>query len=137
MATLDQNKALVLRLYEEVINQHNLAVMDELLDRGFVHNGDPRGLVGQRAAVELLFAAMPDIGVVTHAAVAENDLVVVRQTWSGTQKGPFMGSPASGHRLTFSSMAMLRISAGRIAEAWVNEDDLALMQQVGAIPKPS
>jgi predicted ester cyclase len=131
MTQIDDNKALVIRFYEEVINHHRLDLIAELLAPAFAHNGETRGASGQRQAVEALIAAMPDIRVETLAIIGEGDLVVVRQVWMGTQSGPLMGSGPSGRRLGFTSMAMLRIADGRIAEAWVNEDDLGLMRQLG------
>ena len=137
MKMFNNNKALVLRFYEQVINSHDLAAIVELLSADFVHNGEARGIQGQRKAIEALFAGLPDMKVTTEAAIAEEDLVVVRQSWTGTQTGRFLGIPPTNRPVLFTSMAMLRVVDGRIAEAWVNEDDLGLMRQLGAaLPPP-
>jgi predicted ester cyclase len=132
MSSVDDNKGVVLQFYEQVINRRDPAAIDGLLAEGFVHNGEPRGVDGQRAAIEALFAAMPDMHVETDAIIAEGDLVAVHQTWTGTQTGVFQGVQPTGKRISFTSTAMLRVSGGKIAHAWVNEDDLGLMQQLHA-----
>jgi predicted ester cyclase len=133
---LEDNKTLILRFYEQVINLHDLDAIADLLAPDFVHNGEARGPAGQRRAIEAMFAGMPDMRVATEAAIAEGDLVVVRQVWTGTQTGPFLGIAATKRRISFNSMAMLRVAGGRIAQAWVNEDDLGLMQQLRATGNP-
>jgi hypothetical protein len=65
LSTTDDNKALILRFYELVINQHRLNAIEGLLSKDFVHNGEKRGTKGQRDAIEALLTAMPDITVVT------------------------------------------------------------------------
>jgi predicted ester cyclase len=128
--TIEDNKAVVTRFYSQVINHRDLSAIDQLLAPDFLHNDEPRGASGQRQAIETLFAAMPDISVTTEAVIAEGDIVAVRQTWTGIQTGVFMGVSPSGRRLCFTSTAMLRVENGRIAAAWVNEDDLGLMRQL-------
>lgn len=132
---LAANKALVRQFYEQAINARDLDAVDALLTPDFVHNGERRGSEGQRQAVATLLAAFPDLRVSVDDLVAEGDAVAARCTWQGTQNGPFMGRPANGTRVTFQAIGILRVEAGRIAEAWLQEDDLGLMRQFGARPE--
>jgi predicted ester cyclase len=43
---------------------------------------------------------------------------------------------ATGTRVEFSGVNIFRMADGRIAEIWNHRDDLALYQQLGAIPPP-
>jgi predicted ester cyclase len=125
-------KALVAQFYERVINRGDLAAIDDLLSPDFVHNGETRGIAGQRTAIQALLAAFPDLQVTTSATIGEGDLVSVRQEWTGTHKGVFLGAAPTNRRIAFTSQAMLRVAGDRIVEAWVNEDDLGLLRQIGA-----
>jgi predicted ester cyclase len=125
-------KALVARFYEQVVNRGDLAAIDGLLSPDFVHNGEARGISGQRTAIKALLTAFPDLQVTTKMEIAEEDLVAVRQEWTGTHKGEFLGAAPTNRQISFTSQAMLRIADGRIVEAWVNEDDLGLLRQIGA-----
>jgi predicted ester cyclase len=62
--------------------------------------------------------------------------VVCHNRWSGTYRGTsFRGVPTRGaSRFSVEHIHIYRITAGRIREHWVVRDDLAMMQQVGAVP---
>ena len=61
----------------------------------------------------------------------EGDRVACRMIWTGSQRGDFLGLPPSGRRATWTATSILRFAEGRIAEAWVNEDDAGLLRQLG------
>ncbi len=68
--------------------------------------------------------------------VAEGDLVAVRATYSGTQEGPLGELPATGRTVRAPFLGLFRIESGRIAELWVEWDNLAMLTQLGLFPPP-
>ena len=44
-----------------------------------------------------------------------------------------MGIPATGKKVTFTEMHMVRIVNSKATEHWGNADDLGMMQQLGVI----
>ena len=50
--------------------------------------------------------------------------------------GEYVGFPPTGTEVEFTGISVYRIEAGKIAESWNVEDQLGLMQQIGAIPEP-
>lgn len=122
-------KAIVRQFYEEAINRRDLGAVDRLLAEDFRHNGDERGRSGQRQAVNAFLTAFPDLRHEILIILAEGDLVSAHQRWTGTFGGPFMGHPPSGRRVSFTSTAILRVSDGRIAEAW-DVVDIALAAEL-------
>jgi predicted ester cyclase len=84
----------------------------------------------------MFFAAFPDIQHTLEDQLAEGDKVAVRLTIRGTQQGEFQGMPATGKAITMTSLNILHFANGKIAEQWVETDDLGLLQQLGAIPMP-
>ena len=68
--------------------------------------------------------------------IAEGGKVVIRQTWSGTHKGEFMGVPATGKRVSIAVIDIIRVADGRFVEHWGQLDMMGMMQQLGAIPAP-
>jgi predicted ester cyclase len=136
--TAEQNKALVRRLVEEIQSGHNLGLVNELFDTGFVDHSVPPGLPPDREGVKMQFAmffrAFPDLRVVIHEQVAEGDRVVTRKTFHGTHQGDLMGIPPSGRPVAFDVIDILRVSNGRITDHWNLVDQLALMRQIGAFP---
>jgi predicted ester cyclase len=53
---------------------------------------------------------------------------------TGTHTGDFFGIPATGKRVEFTGMYMVRIAGGQIVEHWGEEDGVSLLQQLGVIP---
>ena len=136
----EQNKALVRRL-EEVFNRGNISLVDELFAPDFVeHEELPPGIPPGREAVKQLTtmfrSAFPDFKATIDDIVAEGDKVVIRQTWSGTHKGEFMGVPPTGKSVSFGVIDIVRIAGGKLVEHWGQMDMMSMMQQLGAIPTP-
>ena len=139
--SLEQNKALLNRFVEELFNRGNLSVVDELAAPDFVDREElPAGLPGNREGVKQLTAAFrrafPDFKATIDDIIAEGDRVVVRSTWTGTQRGEFMGIPPTGKSISFGVIDIVRIAGGKVVEHWGQMDSMRMMQQLGAIPAP-
>jgi steroid delta-isomerase-like uncharacterized protein len=133
----EHNKALVRRVNEEGLNQHNPALVDELCAPDFVFHQGSRTIHGLSAYQHFLapfFTAFPDAQFTTEELIAEGDTVAVRRTFRGTHTGSLMGIPSTGRQVAISDMAMLRVANGKFVEAWNSADDLGLLQQLGVIP---
>ena len=136
----EENKAIVRRSFEDLLNQGDLNVADEVYAPDFLGH-DPampeemRGPEDAKQFVSFYRSAFPDIHVTIEDQVAEGDRVVTRFTTRGTHQGELMGIPPSGKRVEMSGMTMNRVSGGKIAEEWDNYDALGMMQQIGAIPE--
>lgn len=88
-----ENKDIVRRVYEEVVNNHNLDLLGNYFTPDYVNHKNPGGLEGTRQLFVMLFEAFPDVRVSVDSLGAEGDRVWVRITMQGTQHGPFMGMP--------------------------------------------
>ena len=78
----------------------------------------------------------PDQHVTIQQLVAEGDRVAILATYSGTQTGPLAQYPATGKRVESPFIGIFRIESGRIAELWVEWDNLAMLTQLGLFPPP-
>ena len=94
----------------------------------------PRDREGVKLLITMLRSAFPDFKATIDDIVAEGDKVVIRQTWSGTQKGEFMGIPPTGKSVSFGVFDILRMAGGKCVEHWGQMDSMSLMQQLGAMP---
>jgi steroid delta-isomerase-like uncharacterized protein len=79
-------------------------------------------------------ASFPDQRVTLQQVIAEGDHVAVLATYSGTQTGPMEGFPTTGKAVAAPFLALFRIESGRIAELWVEWDNMALLKQLGLLP---
>ena len=139
--SIEQSKALVRQMVEEMFNRGNLSRAEEFLAPDFVEHeelppGIPRGREGVKQLTATLRSAFPDFHATIDDIVAEGDKVVIRQTWSGTHKGEFMGVPPTGRRVSFGVIDIIRVDGGKFVEHWGQMDNMSMMQQLGAIPAP-
>lgn len=135
----ENNTTVASRWYEEVFNAGKIELIDELFAPNFVDH-DPSnplpGLEGVRQLVSMYRGAFPDLHLTIDDEITEGDKVVTRFTGRGTHKGPLMGIPPTGKRVTITAIDILRFENGRIAEHWGNQDLLGMMRQLGVIPAP-
>jgi predicted ester cyclase len=84
----------------------------------------------------MLRSAFPDFKATIKQLIAEGDKVVLYMTWTGTQKGEFMGVPPTGKSISIDVIDIMRIAEGQFVEHWGVMDQMAMMQQLGVIPEP-
>ena len=135
----EENKALIRRLYEEVFNQRNLALVDELCRPTYVFHNPPTTLHGPEAFKQFLAAyitAFPDARFTIEDQIAEGDEVVTRQSFTGTHQGPLLGISPTSKQVNVTGMTIHHLIDGQIEEGWINFDALGLLQQIGAILGP-
>jgi predicted SnoaL-like aldol condensation-catalyzing enzyme len=103
--------------FEEFVNRKNLRIGEVNFAPEFVDHGAdvPPGMAsGPAGAIQYVGAALkkvPDLRVAIEDMIAEDDKVVVRNRWTGTDD-------ASKQRLEFSGIVIWRIANRRIVERW-------------------
>jgi steroid delta-isomerase-like uncharacterized protein len=140
----EQNKAIVRRWFEEVINQGNVETVDTIcvqcvpsfvVIKG-VSDPPPQGLEGVKELIGVFRTAFPDLHFTIEDQIAEDDKVVTRLAIRGTHRGEFMGIPATGKQMNVSAASIWRVADGKLVDEWVSWDKLEMMQQLGLIPTP-
>ena len=136
----EQSKALVRRMHKEIFQQGNLDLVDELIaDDYVVHqpDGDQSRDEHFNHVIPAFAAAFPDMEFIFYDTFAEGDKVASRFEMRGTHKGEFMGVPPTGKRVSMSGIVLERVEDGKVAESWVERDNLGLLQQIGVVPEPA
>jgi steroid delta-isomerase-like uncharacterized protein len=136
----EENKDIVRRFWG-VWEEGNIDLVDELLAPDYVNRtpatpDQPTGPEGVKGVVSMFRSGMPDLRVVIEDMIADGDKVAVRYTLEGTHKGELFGVPPTTQRLSIKSIAIERVSDGKIREHWRVTDSLDMMQQLGVIPSP-
>ncbi|MBI2913490.1 MAG: ester cyclase [Chloroflexi bacterium] len=136
--SVEQNKQVMRRFYDEVFNAGRLEAIDELLAPDFAEREEFPGLPPDREGVKQFFGmfrnAFPDMRVTVHDMIGEGDKIAARYTMTGTHRGEFMGMAPTGKPIEVSAMDIVRFAGGKVAEHWGITDQMAMMQQLGAIP---
>ena len=88
------------------------------------------------ALQEGFLKSLPDQHTSIRKMAAEGKMVAVLGTYTGTQTGPLGNFPATGKAVNIPFLAMFRIDGGKIAELWVEFDNVAILSQLGLFPPP-
>lgn len=139
-ASLESNKDLV-RQFTEATNAADWDALAQIVAEDFTRHsaateGPPISSLDEFVALQEAFLdSFPDQRVVLQQLIAEGDFVAIRATYSGTQLGPIGELPATGKSVQAPFLAVLRVDSGRIAELWVEWDNVAMLRQLG-LPSP-
>jgi steroid delta-isomerase-like uncharacterized protein len=134
------NSAIAHRWFKELWTEGDINVIDELaapdaIGHGQIEQDGQINMEQFRALFRSVRNAFPDIQFTIEQTVAEADMVVVRWRAVGTHQGDFLGAAPTGRRVEFTGMSMTKMGDGKIIRGWDNWDQLALLTQIGAMPK--
>jgi steroid delta-isomerase-like uncharacterized protein len=135
----ESNKALHRQFYEEVVNKRNPGAIDEIFSPDWVGHTSGRpdtNRDGLKQAFKDFGESFSDPHAAIEHQIAEGDLVATHITMSGTNTGPFMGMPATGKKVHYAGVEIVRIADGKIVEFWGLLDMLTMLQQLGLAPSP-
>lgn len=137
--TTDANKDLV-RRYLNAFNDRDRETLSELLADDVVEHGIHEELHGVDEILDFLdvhFDPFPDYSGTTETLISEGDTVAVRYTVSGTHTGEYRDIEPTGHKVEWTGMVMYRIEDDQIAEIWLEEDRLGLLEQLEVVDPPA
>ena len=127
--TLEENKALVRRYFEEIGNQGNLTVVSEIVKA--------EAVADVQRLTTTLHIAFPDFHIVIEHQIAEGDLVATHFTASGTHTGewdsPFGKFAPTGKHFVHEGIRLFRVENSRLVDTWGGADTLDQLQQLGII----
>lgn len=135
--SLDANKAIVRRYYEDVLNGGKTELLDELAAPDYEEHdplpGQRMGLDGLKDRVTMFLTGLSPHFTIEDL-IAEGQKVVVRWTNSGTHVGDFFGIPPTGKSFQIAGIDVHRLEGGKLAEHWHVVDVFAMLQQLAVLP---
>lgn len=121
--SVQQNKEIVKRFNQELIEEWHPATADEIFHDAFInHTAAPPFDNGKGGVLkmfnEILRPALSDIKVTIHEQIAEGDLVTTRKTISGKHTGVWWGIEPTQNDVAISVIDIVRIRDGKYFEHW-------------------
>ena len=127
------------RFIEEILDTGDWSASEEILTDDVVmhHPSAPEPIRGRDQVQGFLAqfrAGMPDLRLTVEDVAEGDDAVAVRWTARGTHDADLFGIPPTGNELHIRGISFFRFEDGRIAEDWIEENPLDVLQQLGVIP---
>ena len=142
--SIEENKILVRRYFEDA--PQNPDMCDEIFAPRFLFHTIQHASITQqvvesnpqneKTAYDWLKSVWsPSWQMTVDEMIAEDDRVMVRWTFSGTQVGEYASLPPTNKAVIYSGINIFRVENGKIAEIWDISDRLWLWQQLGVLPE--
>jgi predicted ester cyclase len=129
-----RNELIIERNLAEIWHKGNFDVMEEIVAANYVRHMpggvDFRGHEGYKKHVLGFITPFPDLRWIMDIMVSKGDYVVVRYSGSATHTGEGLGPP-TGKKVTFTAIVIHRLAGDKMAECWVEVDNLSFMTQLG------
>jgi steroid delta-isomerase-like uncharacterized protein len=127
------------RFIDEILNTGDWSHADEVLSDEVVmhHPSAPEPIRGREAVQGFLGqfrAGMPDLTLAADEVTGDGDRVAVRWHAHGTHTQEMFGIPPTNRGIDIHGISFFRFEDGRIAEDWVEENTLGVLQQLGVVP---
>jgi len=100
--------------------------------------GETKGLAALKEFVADGQLAFSDQTLTFDHVIGEGDRIAIEWTLRARHTGqsPTLPFPPSGKEVTFRGCTVIRIAGDKVIEEFVYADNLNLLQQIGAMPKP-
>jgi steroid delta-isomerase-like uncharacterized protein len=136
--SLQANKDLIIRYYEEMWNAWKLPLAKDLLAEEVVFRGSigvsAKGISGFRGYMLMVRDAFPDFFNEIELLVAEENEVFSRIKYTGTHVGEIFGLAPTGKHFSFEGAAHFTVQRGKIHRGWAVGDIVDLLKQLGFKP---
>ncbi|NTE05079.1 ester cyclase [Agrobacterium tumefaciens] len=134
---VEKNKAICKVFFDELFNQKNIDAIDQFVDSSVtIQNpfpGQRTGADGYRDISQIYGLAFPDLKISFNHILGDEDKVTCHFTMEGTHKDLFLNVPATGIKVKYDVVYILKFTNEKIVEHWSLVDELSVLKQLGAV----
>jgi predicted ester cyclase len=133
----EENKAIVRRYLEEIINRGRLEVAEEIIAVDYINHtaggGVGSGREGFVNGIKAMRTAFPDWTVSINAMIAEGDSVCDHCSIHGTHSGQAGGTAPTNEAVAGEVVHLWRLSNGQLVEGWYYATPEAILKVFSAL----
>ena len=134
MSTIQRNKEVVQKLYDECLNKRNIALLQTLISEDYTGVQGDKGPAGFEKPLVALLKAFPDAQWNVVELIGEGSKVVVKQQLQGVHAGQFQHISATGKPVTNDGLIIYELKEGKVVSTQVLTDRLGFLQQLEVLP---
>jgi len=137
---MSDGKTVVLRIFDEVVNQGRMDLLPELFTEDFLDHGPMGDMKGRDTFAQLVEqwrSAVPDVHCEVENLFVDGDQAAWLVRTTGTHTGDGLGFPATGKSFETVSANLGLLRDGKAAEHWAEQGMFPMLVQLGIIPVPA
>lgn len=130
------NKQVVYRYFDQVLNGHNLDALEGFLAPDFDETlaAGTSGVGRWREFTAEVLSGFPELQARIEYIVAEDDSVAVRWTADAIHAGTFFGMPATGRVVPMNVFDLFTLDNGRVKSVRSHPNNAIVLHALGVIP---
>ena len=139
---LSANKELI-KKFTELLNDKQFDKLNTIMKEDFKRHSQATAEMPELNSLdefiklqEGFLSSISDQKVTIEKLIAEGNYVAAYATYSGTNDGPMPPFPATNKFAELKFVSIFRIEENKIAELWVEWDNLAFLTKLGLFPPP-
>jgi steroid delta-isomerase-like uncharacterized protein len=133
-AHVSKNKLLAISFVDDIINAHNVSMVDSLVAPNYQeHQADRHYLntrYGLKRGLRNFFAAFPDLHIRINFLTEENNIVTAQYTMTGTHTGHIYQHKPTRRKINVEGVDIIRIEDGKMTEHWGYLEEARLLRQL-------
>ena len=133
-ANLRTNKEIIRNLYQHILNDKNLHLIDGIVSADYMNAQGDKGAEAFKKGIVAITKAFPDAKWTLTDIVAEGNKVFVKQIVEGTHKEQFQNIAPTNRRISNEGAAVYEFKNGKIISHQIQTDRLGFLQQLGVLP---
>ena len=131
-----ENKEIVRRYIEQVVNTGNLDALHEFVAQDYIdhsaQSGSSQRIEQAKRHLEDVHHVFGDFHLTIEDQIAEGDTVVTRVSATAIHQNEWSGLRPSGRRITLTGINIDKVIDGKIVEHWAEADLVSALIQMGA-----
>ena len=94
-----------------------------------------RGHIEVRRLMTYYLYAFPDLSITLDDCLVDGERMALYWTWRGTQRGPFMNIPPTGHQVNVRGTSLIALEGGKIRRTLRIWDLAGLLRDLKLLPE--
>lgn len=129
-----RNKEIIQNLYATVFNNKEFDKLSEFISAEYSNTLNKRGVRGFQELIFELLKAFPNARWEIIDMIAENNKVIVKHKFSGTQRNVFQNILPTNKTVSVDGITTYELYNSKIINSGVQTDRLSFLQQLGVLP---
>ena len=131
-----KNKETIRLLYDSIFNTRQFEKLPVLISDNYTNSIGAKGVAAFQKSITELANAFPDARWKVEDIIAEDNKVIVKQTFTGTHKLRFQDINPTHKMVSVKGIATYLFKNGKIVFSEIETNRFSFLQQLGALPNP-
>jgi len=133
--SIEKDNVELVKKFYTLLDEQKLDDLDALFTSNheiyYQSDKNPATLEDMKPYIKMFYAAFPDYTHNLGHTIAHDNMVSIYMTYTATHKNKFMEIAPTNKKIDYAGIGNFEIIDGKVNKAWIVEDELTMMKQLG------